>query len=71
MQLEQREKSHPSTQHSNLGGWQSSWDMDRWGGAPAIELMAVVSGGGTGAAAVITNAERMAPDLSVRWAGAV
>ena len=27
----QREKSHPSTQHSNLSGWQSSWDMDRWG----------------------------------------
>ena len=37
----QREQSHPSTQHSNLGGWQSSWDMDRWGGAPAIKLMAV------------------------------
>jgi len=38
--IEQREKSHPSTQHSNLGGWQSSWDMDRWGGAPAIKLLA-------------------------------
>lgn len=36
----QREKSHPSTQHSNQGGWQSSWDMDRWGGAPAIKLLA-------------------------------
>ncbi len=22
----------PGTQHSNLGGWQSSWDMDTWGG---------------------------------------
>lgn len=38
---EQREKSHPSTHHSNLGGWQSSWDMDRWGGAPAIKLLAI------------------------------
>ena len=38
--IEQREKTHPSTQHSNLGGWQSSWDMDRWGGAPAIKLLA-------------------------------
>jgi uncharacterized protein (TIGR02466 family) len=38
--IEQREKSHPSTQHSNLGGWQSSWDMDHWGGAPAIKLLA-------------------------------
>ena len=37
----EREKSHPTTQHSNLGGWQSSWDMDRWGGAPAIKLMAI------------------------------
>lgn len=39
--IEQREKSHPSKQHSNLGGWQSSWDMDRWGGAPAIKLLAI------------------------------
>jgi hypothetical protein len=39
--IEQREKSHPSTQHSNLGGWQSSWDMDRWGGAPAVKLLAI------------------------------
>jgi uncharacterized protein (TIGR02466 family) len=38
--IEQREKTHPSTQHSNLGGWQSSWDMDRWGGAAAIRLLA-------------------------------
>ena len=39
--IEQREKSHPTTQHSNQGGWQSSWDMDRWGGAPAIKLLAI------------------------------
>jgi uncharacterized protein (TIGR02466 family) len=38
--IEQREKSHPSTQKSNLGGWQSSWDMDRWGGTSAIQLLA-------------------------------
>ena len=36
-----RQKSHAGTQHSNLGGWQSSWDMDRWGGAPAIKLLAI------------------------------
>ncbi|MFZ5784413.1 MAG: 2OG-Fe(II) oxygenase family protein [Pseudomonadota bacterium] len=40
--IEQREQSQPSTQHSNLGGWQSSWDMDRWGGAPAVKLLAIV-----------------------------
>ena len=28
-----REKTHPSVQHSNLGGWQSSWDFPTWGGA--------------------------------------
>ena len=39
--IEQREKSHPSTQHSNQGGWQSSHDMDRWGGAAAIKLLAI------------------------------
>ena len=39
--IEQREKSHPTTQHSNQGGWQSSHDMDRWGGAPAIKLLAI------------------------------
>ncbi len=39
--IQEREKSHPTTQKSNLGGWQSSWDMDRWGGAPAIKLLAV------------------------------
>src|SRR5882724_4736687 len=39
--IEQREKSHPSTQHSNLGGWQSSWDIDRWGGTAAIRLLAI------------------------------
>ena len=31
--IAERHKSHPGTQHSNLGGWQSTWDMDRWGGA--------------------------------------
>jgi hypothetical protein len=24
------EKASPGTQHSNLGGWQSDWDMERW-----------------------------------------
>ena len=37
----EREKGHPGTQHSNLGGWQSDWEMDRWGGAAAIKLLAI------------------------------
>lgn len=39
--IAEREKGQESTCHSNLGGWQSTWDMDRWGGPPAIKLMAV------------------------------
>ena len=39
--IAQRQKTHAGIQHSNLGGWQSDWDMDRWGGAPAIKLLAV------------------------------
>ena len=38
--IEERESSHPTTQKSNIGGWQSSWDMDRWGGAAALRLLA-------------------------------
>ena len=38
--IEEREKVQESTHHSNQGGWQSTWDMDRWGGAPAIKLLA-------------------------------
>jgi len=34
-----REKSHPSTDHSNLGGWQSSWDMESWGGSGIQQLL--------------------------------
>ena len=39
--IHEQEKKHPGTQHSNLGGWQSEWDMDRWGGAGAIKLLAI------------------------------
>ena len=38
--IAERQKAHPGIQHSNLGGWQSTWDMDRWGGAAAIKLLA-------------------------------
>jgi uncharacterized protein (TIGR02466 family) len=27
-----RAETFPSTAHSNLGGWQSSWDINEWGG---------------------------------------
>ncbi len=30
-----RERTQESHSHSNLGGWQSSWDIAEWGGAAA------------------------------------
>jgi len=39
------------TQHSNLGGWQSSWDMEAWGG-PSLER-------------ILTAARRLADRLTV------
>ena len=35
-----REKVTESVQRSNLGGWQSSWDMHEWGGAPMHKVLA-------------------------------
>jgi uncharacterized protein (TIGR02466 family) len=35
----EREREHEGLQHSNLGGWQSSWDFEDWGGAPARRLL--------------------------------
>lgn len=38
--IEERERAQATTQKTNMGGWQSSWDMDRWGGPAAIQLLA-------------------------------
>ena len=57
-----REKSHPGTQHSNLGGWQSDWEMDRWGGAAAIKLLAI----GRNTANRITT-DRQGQPVSISW----
>lgn len=34
-----RERQEQGVQHSNRGGWQSSWDFEAWGGAPARRLL--------------------------------
>ena len=44
--IEQREKTNPGTRHSGtphsgIGDWQSDREMDRWGGAAAIKLLAI------------------------------
>ena len=60
--IEARAKSHPGTQHSNLGGWQSEWDMDRWGGAAAIKLLAI----GRNTADRVTT-DRQGKPVAVTW----
>lgn len=37
-----RAEAEPSTAHSNLGGWQSTWDMEDWGGEAATYLLSFV-----------------------------
>lgn len=38
----ERAETHPSTAHSNLGGWQSSWDLPDWGGEETAFLLSFV-----------------------------
>ena len=35
-----REATSESVQRSNHGGWQSSWDLHQWGGAPVQKVLA-------------------------------
>src|SRR5688572_28008469 len=35
-----REASGESVQRSNHGGWQSSWELHQWGGAPMQKVLA-------------------------------
>jgi uncharacterized protein (TIGR02466 family) len=58
----EREKTNTGTQHSNLGGWQSDWDMDRWGGAAAIKLLAI----GRNTANQITT-DRQGKPVAIVW----
>jgi uncharacterized protein (TIGR02466 family) len=57
-----REKTHAGTLHSNLGGWQSDWEMDRWGGAAAIKLLAI----GRNTANRVTT-DRQGKPVSIAW----
>ena len=40
----EREQADPGTQHSNLGGWQSSWDLAEWGGSAVRQVLATARG---------------------------
>ncbi|MGH6903051.1 MAG: TIGR02466 family protein [Geminicoccaceae bacterium] len=35
----ERERQDQGVHHSNLGGWQSSWDFESWGGPAAARLL--------------------------------
>jgi hypothetical protein len=35
----ERERQDQGVQHSNLGGWQSSWDFEAWGDPPAKRVL--------------------------------
>lgn len=58
-----REAAQPAgTQHSNLGGWQSSWDLQDWGGAAAAHLLQTA----TGLAGQLTT-DRQGQAVQVEW----
>ena len=57
-----REAKQPSTQHSNLGGWQSSWDFHEWGGP---ELQSVLSSAAALADQMTTD--RQGQSVKVHW----
>ena len=58
----EREKSDEGTQHSNLGGWQSDWEFEIWGGAPVRTLLDAARG----LAAQIT-CDRAGRPVPVNW----
>jgi uncharacterized protein (TIGR02466 family) len=60
--IDQRRQTHAGTQHSNLGGYQSTWDMDRWGGAAAIKLLAIARQN-----ANRVTADRAGKPVSIAW----
>ena len=60
--IERQEKGDTGTQHSNFGGWQSSWDMEKWGGMPAVKLIAFAKN-----AANRVTCNRSGQALSISW----
>lgn len=57
-----REKSQPSVDHSNLGGWQSTDDFQDWGGDAGAELL----GHATALASHLT-ADRDGKPVEIKW----
>lgn len=60
--IEARMASHPSTDHSNLGGWQSSWDLAEWGGDGALQVLSQAK-----AVANSLTCDRQGQAVNVDW----
>ena len=60
--IEARMADHTSAAHSNLGGWQSSWDLADWGGPGAQEVLAHAQ-----AVANRMTSDRQGQGVKVEW----
>jgi uncharacterized protein (TIGR02466 family) len=58
----ERERTSPSTEHSNLGGWQSTWDLAEWGGEPSRTVLDAAMRLGTR-----MTADRAGKPVKVDW----
>ena len=58
----ERERTSPSTDHSNLGGWQSTWDFAEWGGEAGREVLNAA----TKLADRLTS-DRAGKPVKIRW----
>lgn len=57
-----RADAEPSVEHSNIGGWQSSWDLTDWGGEAAQHVIDAA----TGLANQLT-ADREGNQVDIKW----
>jgi uncharacterized protein (TIGR02466 family) len=57
-----REKANASVQHSNLGGWQSSWDFPSWGGPAGDTVLRTAA-----ALANRMTADRQGKAVDIKW----
>ncbi|MFC3227221.1 TIGR02466 family protein [Marinibaculum pumilum] len=60
--LEREAQDSGGTEHSNLGGWQSDWELADWGGPPAQVLLQAAR-----AAADRLTGNRMGQPVKVEW----
>ena len=58
----EREAQDPGTQHSNLGGWQSSWDLESWGGPAIARVLDAAK-----SLATSLTADRQGKPVAVAW----